>query len=48
MRLPNEGVEYMPWEELGKSQFSPTWVEITKQIMAFSSHGSNCGSVFTQ
>lgn len=32
---------------MGKSQFPPTWVEIIKQNVAFSFHGSNSGSLFT-
>lgn len=43
-----KGLSFMPWKELGKGQFSPTWEEITKQNVAFSLHGSSSGSLFTQ
>lgn len=39
-----KGLSFMPWKELGKSQFSPTWIEIIKQNVAFSLHGSSSGS----
>lgn len=49
MRFTNEGVGFYALERAGgKSQFSPTWVKIIKQNVAFSIHGSNSGSVFTQ
>lgn len=30
-----KGLTFMPWRELGKSHFPPTWVEIIKQKVAF-------------
>lgn len=32
---------------MGKSQFFPAWVEIIKQDVAVSCHGSDSGSLFT-
>lgn len=44
-----KGLSFMPWKELGKSQFSPTWIEIIKQNVTFSLHGSNSGSfIYTE
>lgn len=43
-----KGLGSMPWKELGKRQFSTTWIEIIKQNVAFLFYGSNSGSLFTQ
>lgn len=43
-----KGLGSMPWKELGKRQLSTTWIEVTKQNVAFLFYGSSSGSLFTQ